>query len=289
MGQKISTNTNNDIKNEHQDNLEQQFEVLPSTNPETNLESILDTISETNIRSRRVSEIDSAQLQSVKLKPVVQNKYEKIDHIKLRSVKLKPTTQNKRFKIDHILLRSIKLKPLQSKPIRPKPIQKLAPLPKKFYVNIEENLEKENLEKENLEKELIIFKPEVPTMVRNETEKPFPKTMKEYYGVHKKKVKFNNNISIKSIPEVKEVKEIKETKSKGTPTVEETVEVVYDLFLEKFSHLANNDKNKKIIHELCEISVNNMPDKVSNPTYYLNFIESSIKSIKQSNQNLENF
>ena len=108
------------------------------------------------------------------------------------------------------------------------------------------------------------------------------------------KAKFNEMNQMKEdLKDVKnlknEVKEIKETKSKGTPTVEETVEVVYDLFLEKFSHLANNDKNKKIIHELCEISVNNMPDKVSNPTYYLNFIESSIKSIKQSNQNLENF
>jgi hypothetical protein len=278
MGQKISiNNTNTTVLNEHQKNLEQQFEVIPSNDS-------LDSIKESKERVK----IDPIQLQSVKLKSVIQNKHAKIDHIQLRSIKLKPVIQNKRFKINHVLLRSIKLKPVKSKPIRPKPIQ-FKPICIKIDT-IEEETETKNLKITKPAR----LQPEVPTMVRNETNNSYPKTMKEYYGVHKKKVKFSNNVSVKQIQStksiVKETPIVKETliESHVNPNIDDTIEIVYELFLEKFSHLANNDKNKNIIHELCKISVSNMPDKVSNPTYYLNFIESSIKSIKQNNQNLDN-
>jgi hypothetical protein len=57
-----------------------------------------------------------------------------------------------------------------------------------------------------------------------------------------------------------------------------TIDMVFDMFINKYSNL-DNYKNRKIIYELCTIAVNSMPEHISVPIFYINFLESSIKSI----------
>ena len=189
MGQKLSTSSNNNINS----SIEQDFVCVPSTKTKLNnlnnsenffenIETMEETISLENDQDDHIldevlksiqesvkikcSEIDSKQLQSIKLKPSVQKKYNKIDHTQLRSakLKLKPTTQNKynskvnvsEEKVNEVKINEVKA-PQPSE--APRPLQ----LPKV---------------------------PQMPVMSRNETTKPFPRTLKEYYGVHEKKVKF---------------------------------------------------------------------------------------------------
>jgi hypothetical protein len=57
---------------------------------------------------------------------------------------------------------------------------------------------------------------------------------------------------------------------------------IYNSFLLKHEHL-DNYKNRNIIFELCKMAVNNMPEHISNPNFYLNFIESSINMMSQNN------
>jgi len=210
MGQKLSTSSNNNINS----SIEQDFVCVPSTKTKLNnlnnsenffenIETMEETISLENDQDDHIldevlksiqesvkikcSEIDSKQLQSIKLKPSVQKKYNRIDHTQLRSIKLKPSVQKKYNKIDHTQLRSAKLK--------------LKPTTQNKYnskVNVSE--EKVNEVKINEVKApqpseaprpLQLPKvPQMPVMSRNETTKPFPRTLKEYYGVHEKKVKF---------------------------------------------------------------------------------------------------
>jgi hypothetical protein len=67
-----------------------------------------------------------------------------------------------------------------------------------------------------------------------------------------------------------------------------TIKYIYNMFMTKYSHL-DNFKNKEIVYEICKITVRQMPEHVSNPKYYLNFIEDSIKQINSnSNDGLEN-
>ena len=56
---------------------------------------------------------------------------------------------------------------------------------------------------------------------------------------------------------------------------------VYEIFLLKHEHL-DNYKNRNIIFELCKMAVNNIPEHISNPNFYLNFIESSINLMSQT-------
>jgi len=209
MGQKISTNNN------ITSSIEQEFVVVPSTKSKTNnlnnsenfenieslenvqdnsnhIENIIDEVLKSIQENVKVkcNEIDSNQLQSVKLKPTIQKKYNKIDHIQLRSIKLKPTIQKKYNKIDNTQLRYAKLK--------------LKPTIQNKYTNINNNIKpkcnivnvSEEKVKESKIKEVKAPQPseapkvpKLPVMTRNEPTKPFPRTLKEYYGVHEKKVK----------------------------------------------------------------------------------------------------
>jgi hypothetical protein len=65
----------------------------------------------------------------------------------------------------------------------------------------------------------------------------------------------------------------------------QVIECVFNIFLSKYPHL-DNFKNRKIIHNICNIAVLCMPNHMDNPMYYLNFIESSIKIIKDTNDNI---
>jgi len=56
---------------------------------------------------------------------------------------------------------------------------------------------------------------------------------------------------------------------------------IYNSFLLKHEHL-DNYKNRNIIFELCKMAVNNIPEHISNPNFYLNFIESSINLMSQT-------
>ncbi len=59
---------------------------------------------------------------------------------------------------------------------------------------------------------------------------------------------------------------------------------IMNIFLSKYEHL-DNFKNKKIIYSMCEILVNQIPDKVDNPQFFMNLLESLISDItSQSNQ-----
>jgi fructosamine-3-kinase len=57
-------------------------------------------------------------------------------------------------------------------------------------------------------------------------------------------------------------------------------------FLENYPHL-NNYKNKKIIYELCNILVVQMPEHKSNQSFYLNLLDSTIKDI--TSPTIDNF
>ena len=59
----------------------------------------------------------------------------------------------------------------------------------------------------------------------------------------------------------------------------EVVKFIFNTFLNKYSHL-DNYKNRKIVYNLCKMAVKHMPENINNPSYYLNFIESSINLIK---------
>lgn len=63
------------------------------------------------------------------------------------------------------------------------------------------------------------------------------------------------------------------------------IEKIYNIFIRKYSHL-DNTKNKKLIYEMCKMTINSMPEHLEKPQIYLNFMESSIKDIiNQSKQN----
>jgi len=49
------------------------------------------------------------------------------------------------------------------------------------------------------------------------------------------------------------------------------------MFLEKYKHL-DNSKNKKLIYELCEILVKQLPNHKE--SFYINILESTIDDIK---------
>lgn len=55
------------------------------------------------------------------------------------------------------------------------------------------------------------------------------------------------------------------------------IKKLYIMFINKYNHL-NNDNNKKIIYNLFDIVITNMPENKNNLSFYLNFIESSINS-----------
>lgn len=57
------------------------------------------------------------------------------------------------------------------------------------------------------------------------------------------------------------------------------IKYIYNIFLNKHTHL-DNFRNRAIILKLCTMSVNSMPEHISNPIFYLNFIESSINHLK---------
>ena len=59
----------------------------------------------------------------------------------------------------------------------------------------------------------------------------------------------------------------------------ETIKYIYNLFLNKHKHL-DNFRNREIILKLCTMSINSIPENISNPIFYLNFIESSINHLK---------
>jgi hypothetical protein len=68
----------------------------------------------------------------------------------------------------------------------------------------------------------------------------------------------------------------------------ETVKNVYNIFLSKYEHLANF-KSKKIILEICKMTVNAMPDFYAKPHLYMSFIESYINMIKHDIPDKESF
>jgi len=61
----------------------------------------------------------------------------------------------------------------------------------------------------------------------------------------------------------------------------DTIKYIYNIFLQKHEHL-DNYINRSIILKLCLIAVNCMPEHISNPKFYLNFIESSIVQLKNT-------
>lgn len=52
-------------------------------------------------------------------------------------------------------------------------------------------------------------------------------------------------------------------------------------FLEKYDHL-NNFKNKQLIKNICKLAFQFIGKKEQNIEYYLNFIESTIKEIRET-------
>jgi hypothetical protein len=59
---------------------------------------------------------------------------------------------------------------------------------------------------------------------------------------------------------------------------------LFNTFLNKYHHL-DNYKNKRIIYSMFKMAILHMPEHVSKPIFYLNFIESSINDILKSNIN----
>jgi hypothetical protein len=59
----------------------------------------------------------------------------------------------------------------------------------------------------------------------------------------------------------------------------DTIKYIYELFMEKHEQL-DNYKNRFIVLKMCIIAVNSMPEQKTKPTFYLNFIESSINHLK---------
>lgn len=68
--------------------------------------------------------------------------------------------------------------------------------------------------------------------------------------------------------------------------LEKAIHDLLDMFLQKYPHL-NNYKSKPIIYDLCNITVTCMPQYINNLSYYINFIESSINVMKDTNKSIE--
>ena len=62
----------------------------------------------------------------------------------------------------------------------------------------------------------------------------------------------------------------------------DVIDKVYNIFMNKYKHL-DNENNRNLIYNLCTIAVNKIPQYSYNPSFYLNFIESSIQNIKKNN------
>jgi len=71
----------------------------------------------------------------------------------------------------------------------------------------------------------------------------------------------------------------------GEPSEHELlIRHLFNTFLNKFPHL-DNYKNKPIIRSMFKMAISNIPEQINNPIFYLNFVESSISQLTQTNFN----
>ena len=58
----------------------------------------------------------------------------------------------------------------------------------------------------------------------------------------------------------------------------DVIDKFYNIFMNKHKHI-DNENNDNLIYNLCMLAVNKIPQYRYNPSFYLNFKESSIQNI----------